>query len=381
MATQPRPSVLVAHASSELYGSDRVLLESLAALRSDGWHVVVTLPLEGPLVPRIEALDIRVEIVSVPVLRKTLLSPRGVVGVLLRSVLDIGRLIGLLRRMKPSLVYVNTAAVPLWAVAAFLIRRPILCHVHEAEEDASLPVRLAIATPLLFCRTVVANSAATAAVLTRTIRHLRGRIRVIHNGVPGPSSSARPPAEPAPRAHLLLVGRLAPRKGSDLAIAATDLLVRQGRDVELHLVGSIFPGYEWYEQTLRRAVRTARLEDRVSFHGFRVDAWPSYEMAHIVLVPSRGEPFGNVAVEAMLAGRPLVAARVQGLPEIVTDGVDGLLVTPDDPRALATAIAGLLDCWPRALSLADAGRRNAERRFGRERYAAEIVAAVADTIR
>jgi glycosyltransferase involved in cell wall biosynthesis len=93
-------------------------------------------------------------------------------------------------------------------------------------------------------------------------------------------------------------------------------------------------------------------------------------------VPSRWEPFGNTAVEGMLAGRAVVASSVQGLMEIVRPGQTGLLVPPDDPAALAASIATLLDDWPRAKALAAAGRQDARDRFSPARYQAEILAVV-----
>ena len=372
MTTEPRGVVLFAHPSSDLYGSDRALLESLHALRSDGWRLIVALPSRGPLVPYVESLGAEVRIVSVPVLRKALLSPRGVAVLLVRSLLTLGRLIRLLQAARPSLVYVNTTVVPLWIIAAFLARRPTLCHVHEAEERAPFLLRLGLMAPLLLCRTVVVNSRATLTVVVRTLPRLRGRIDLIYNGVPGPGTPPEPLEQPMQRVRLVVVGRLAPRKGIDVAVAAADLLTRRGRNVELHLVGSIFPGYEWYEEQLRAAAAAPTLKGRVHLQGFRADVWSAYAMAHVVLVPSRAEPFGNVAVEAMLAGRPVVAARVQGLSEIVTDGRNGLLVSPEDPVELADAVASLVDNWQRAIALALAGQESARRRFGTARYAAEI---------
>jgi glycosyltransferase involved in cell wall biosynthesis len=98
-----------------------------------------------------------------------------------------------------------------------------------------------------------------------------------------------------------------------------------------------------------------------------------------VLVPSRAEPFGNTALEAQLAGRPVVASAVQGLQEIVTDGETGLLVPPDDPVALAAAIATLLDDPERARAMALAGHRSAQANFSLDRYRSAITDAVART--
>jgi glycosyltransferase involved in cell wall biosynthesis len=95
-----------------------------------------------------------------------------------------------------------------------------------------------------------------------------------------------------------------------------------------------------------------------------------------VLVPSRLEPFGNVAVEAQLAGKPVVASDVQGLPEIVQDGLTGLLVPPDDPAALAAAVGRLLDEPGLAERLAGSGAAAARQRFSPDRYRSGLRAAV-----
>jgi glycosyltransferase involved in cell wall biosynthesis len=74
-------------------------------------------------------------------------------------------------------------------------------------------------------------------------------------------------------------------------------------------------------------------------------------------------------VEAMMRGRPVVASRVGGLPEIVTEGVTGRLVSPGDPSALADAVADILDDPQKANKMAEAGREEATRRFSVETYA------------
>jgi glycosyltransferase involved in cell wall biosynthesis len=87
------------------------------------------------------------------------------------------------------------------------------------------------------------------------------------------------------------------------------------------------------------------------------------ERAEIVVHPARWEGFGLALLEAMLAARPVVAARVSAVPELVAHGETGLLVPPDDPRALAAALAGLLRDPERARRLGEAGRERARSEF------------------
>jgi glycosyltransferase involved in cell wall biosynthesis len=378
----PVGTVLIAHPSADLYGSDLQLLESVRGLTAAGWRVEVSLPAPGPLLARLEDAGAQVGVLGVPVLRKSLLRPAGLVGLVADSARAVPAMLRLMRRLRPDVVYVNTVTVPLWLVAARLARRPALCHVHEAEDDAGRLVSTVLNAPLLLCRTVVVNSRAAARTLLRAVPLLSGRTEVVHNGVPGPDTPPEPSAVAVdgPR-RVVLVGRLSPRKGTDVAVEAVALLRAAGRDVDLELCGSVFPGYEWFEEQLRTRSADPVLAGHVRLAGYTSPTWPALARAEVVLVPSRAEPFGNAAVEAQLAARPVIASAVQGLPEIVTSGETGLLVPPDDPQALADAIARVLDDRALARSLAEAGRASAERQFSTARYRTAMTAQVERTRR
>jgi len=357
-----KPTVVLAHPSPDLYGSDRMLLESIRALIG-GYRVVVTLPQDGPLCPLLREEGAEVVILPVPVLRKaTLRRPLRLLAETLRALRPA---IAFLRRERPALLYVNTVTIPVWLLAGRLAGIPMLGHVHEAEERVPGPFRLLLYLPMRPARVVVANSRATAEAIGAAVP--RRRVCIILNGIEGPPEpippvSAEPPAEP----HLVLVGRLSENKGSDVAIEAVRLLRAEGHKVRLTLVGSIYPGYEWYEARLRELAAQPGAE--VEFAGFQPGPWRALAEADIALMPSRREPFGLVAVEAMMAGRPLVASAAQGLKEVVADGRTGVLVTPGDPAALADGVRRLLADWPAAVAMAERARQEANRRFAKDRY-------------
>ncbi len=152
-----------------------------------------------------------------------------------------------------------------------------------------------------------------------------------------------PGLEPAPLTVdppvLCCVGRLVHEKGYDVAIAALAEVVEQFPGTRLTIAGD---GPE--RRALERLVRTLGLEHAVEFTGWASPNQVSsiINSSAIVLVPSRAEGFGLVALEAMLMGRPVVASDVGGLPEVVGDGHGGVLVPSDDPRAMASAIVALL---------------------------------------
>ncbi|QIK84199.1 glycosyltransferase [Sanguibacter sp. HDW7] len=368
------PHLLVAHPSADLYGSDLQLLETVVAAREGGWDVTVTVPGPGPLTARLEAAVARVVTdARTPVLRKSALTPLGLVrlgAVALRSVVT-GHAV--LRRLRPAVVLVNTLTIPTWLVAARLARIPAVCHVHEAEDSVSRVLQRGLVAPLRLATTLLVNSRASSDVLTAVDARLARHIVVVHNGVPDAGTPAplreRHAGDPA---HLALVARISPRKGVDVALEAVALLRAEGRDVTLDICGTPFPGYEPFEDELQERAARPDLAGAVRLRGYVSPTRPALDAADVVLVPSRQEPFGNTAVEALLAGRPLVASATQGLTEIVTPGRTGLLVAPGDARDLAQAVASLLDDPHHAARLAQAGRTEAVRRFGVARYRAAV---------
>lgn len=367
--------VLLAHPSPDLYGSDRMLLASVAAFHAAGFRVVVTLPSGGALVPELLAAGAQVRLVAAPVLRKSYLRPIGALRLLVAAALSVPGQVLLLARERPCLVYVNTLTLPTWIVVARALGFRTICHVHEAEEGLRRAVETALFLPLMLTNLVIVNSESTRSHIQRILPRLDPRVRLVYNGVAGPpSGQVTPPRERlVGGTRLVLVGRISPRKGTDVAVRAVAELVQRGRDVRLDLVGSVFPGYEWYEAEIRSAIVAGDLTSAVHLRGFHASVWSWLTDADIVLVPSRAEPFGNVAVEAGLSQRPVVVANVQGLPEVVDSEVTGLLVPPDDPEALADAVERLIIDWPRARVFGLNGWRRARSRFGEDRYATELL--------
>ena len=377
-ARSPGPArVLLAHPSPDLYGSDRMLVESVRSLTEAGCIVTVALPMDGPLVPLLQQAGAGVVIVETLVLRKSLMSPRGLITLAVTGLRSVPRAIQIVRTHRPDVVYVNTVTIPGWIIAARLAGAPVVCHVHEAEDSLPRPIALGLHLPLLLARRILVNSKAAESGLVATLPRLADRIRLLYNGVAAPSSAAELNVLNG-KVHLLLVGRLSPRKGTDVAIAALEGMVGRGLDASLALVGEVFPGYEWYERTLREQVSAAGLESRVVFAGFQDDVWPRFADADIVLVPSRVEPFGNVAVEAALARRPVIASAVQGLREIVVPGETGVLVAADDPDAIADAVVAMAGDWTAAREMAERAHVDALTRFGTKRYADDLMRLLVD---
>ena len=128
------------------------------------------------------------------------------------------------------------------------------------------------------------------------------------------------------------------------------------------------------EPALKSYARELGLDDAVRFLGFVSPVQTAIEDAAIVVVPSLGEGFGMVALEAMERARPVIASAVGGLPEIVADGETGLVVAPADADALAEAIVALAGDLPRAAEMGAAARARALAEFTPERCVERVEA-------
>jgi len=155
--------------------------------------------------------------------------------------------------------------------------------------------------------------------------------------------------------------------------------VRDGRNVRLELAGSTFAGAEEYARALRQSVRDLNLADRVNF-GFCEDVWGLLRRTDIVLAPSRTDSLPLAVIEAMLAGRPVVAADVGGMRELLEDGHSGLLIRPEDVGGLASRLAALLDDPQTARRLGANARTTAAERFSSDRFRRQIVEKVENVL-
>jgi phosphatidylinositol alpha-1,6-mannosyltransferase len=186
----------------------------------------------------------------------------------------------------------------------------------------------------------------------------------------------RPPAgevdaallERAGQGYVLIVGRIVATeryKGHDELLAAMPRLLAAAPGARLVVAGE---GDD--RARLERRAAEMGLAARVLFTGFVSEATLAelYRRAAVFALPSRGEGFGLVYLEAMRAAKPCIGARGAVAAEVIADGESGLLVDPLDPAALADALGGLLTDPPLAAAMGEAGRRRWQRLFTAERF-------------
>lgn len=193
-----------------------------------------------------------------------------------------------------------------------------------------------------------------------------GRVSVVHNGIdPQPYLSAEPADLPVPPGVFVVgtVAHLSPKKGF------AELLRAAARVPGAHFV---IAGDGPMRPELARAAQ-AELKGRLHLLGWREDVPALMRRIDAYCLPSRREPFGLVLVEAMAAGRPVVAFRSGGAPEVVVDGETGLLAAPGDADALAACIQRLAGDPQLRRRLGDAGRSRALSHFTLDRQAARLL--------
>ena len=196
------------------------------------------------------------------------------------------------------------------------------------------------------------------------------RRQVIHDGYDTELFGPKPPAPvvSAPPAHiapiLALVGRIAEWKGQHIFIQAAALVRNQFPQARFQIIGAPLFGEYDYEKSLHQMVGDLGLGDHVSFLGFREDVPALLAQTDIVVHASTlGEPFGQVVIEGMAAGKPIIATDGGALPEIVLPNITGLLVPMGDAPAMAEAMRTLLADPARAAAMGTAGRERVRERF------------------
>ena len=164
------------------------------------------------------------------------------------------------------------------------------------------------------------------------------------------------------------IGRLEPRKNHECLIAAMPEICKSAPNAMLLIAGHDPWGYG---ATLRRLVDELGLGEKVRLIGFQDDVVSFLNAIDVFAFATKSEGFGQVLVEAMAAGKPIVASRIAPLTEIVVDGETGVLVEPGNPTAFADGLSHVLGCPEDRRRMGSLGKRRIQSSFGAERMADE----------
>lgn len=315
--------LLLANFAEVVGGGEISLLELAAGLSARGHEPIIAVPGEGPLA---RGFDRRV----IP----------STIGGAAAAISRIAREVDLVHA---------TGARPLLSAWLAASGRPLLWHARVASRDKLDPL---LARMPDF---IIANSRATAARFSG-----RTNVRIVHNGVKATPTARTPLPLDSSLRWIAVVARMTPEKGHLDLLQAMETILNERRDVGFVFIGEdagpIGDRIRAAADRERRIVVTGRIENAAAHLG---------EFA-LVVIPSRVEGFGRVAVEAMMAGTPLIARKTGGLVEVLDETGGPWL--PGDPARWATAILAQLD---RPSVLPEAAREAADR-FGIDRHVAAI---------
>ncbi len=344
-----------------LGGVEQLSARLAASLIASGCHVGVVTSQWPPALPESETID------GVLVQRVNFAAPERRIVPLVRFAVEFARsgwrTVSIMRRLGADVVHVQCVSVnALYAlIAARVLRLPLVVTLqgeltmdtHQLYQRSRLLPRL-LRHLLRHADAVTACSGQTLLEAETLLGVQTGeRGSVIYNGVDLTEFEVPPLATERGR-YILAIGRHVPEKGFDLLIEAYAKLGRD--DVRLVIAGD---GPE--RQALERLAKDLGVADRVDLPG-RADRAQTVQLfrnCEFFVLPSRHEPFGIVNVEAMASGKAILAASVGGVPEIVHDRKNGLLVRPEDAAALADGMRVLLDDPDLRNRLGAAGRNDA----------------------
>jgi glycosyltransferase involved in cell wall biosynthesis len=348
-----RAAVLHLQKVSGVSGSEAHLLALLPELRARGWDARFLMLHEREPGAREFAGELAARQVPVRELR-------------LRADVDplaFARLLRVLRGERPLLVHTHLIHADVYGLpAAALARVPLRFstkHGFNAFRERRLFGRLDRRVGAL-AQVQIAISHGLARYLAEREGFGKDAFEIVHYGIAAGPEPA--PAGEQPR--VLCAGRLVPIKGQEVLLRAFAQLRRALPGARLAIAGEgpLEPSLRWLAGELG-------VDDGIDFLGRVAPLRPELERSLVVAVPSLGEGFGMVALEAQERARAVVATRVGGLPEIVEDGVSGTLVPAGDAAALAAALTQLLTDAPLARRMGEAGRRRALSLFAQERCA------------
>lgn len=293
------------------------------------------------------------------------------------DVRSLFRLVRLIRKQRIDLVHTHLVhGGILGRLAARLggVRRVVTTrHYGTEQKERSLLYRLEDRMTRRTGRVIAISEAVRQHLVDGGIAR-PGRIRVVHNALDTDLFGAEPPvARPDPNRPPVLgsIGRLRPQKGFQHLLQAFRSVLREHPAATLEIVGE-----GPLRGELESRCRELGIAESVTFLGAvphslipaRIDGWDLFVLSSV------WEGFGMVLIEAMARARATVATRVEGVVEVVDEGVTGLLVPPGDPAALARAVTGLLADGERCRAMGRAGRERALRLFSIEQFVEQTLA-------
>lgn len=378
-------NLLFIHQSGDLYGSDKTLLYLLKHLDKTKFFSVVILPTDGPLKKALENENINVIIAPVLKLHRKMFSINGMYKFLFESKKAIQTIDILHKKYNFDIVYSNTLAVLLGLYYAKKRKIKHIWHVHEIIESPWIITKLF--SKLLqnnFNNQIIYNSFATSQFWNKNAALLNKSV-VIWNGLESNEKDISEQQKEKIRLDffnannndvvIALIGRINNWKGHSILLDAFEALSKHCSNIKLVFIGSAPPNQEHLITDLNCKIANHKISEKVTIIPFQEKISDFWQSIDIGVVPSiEPEPFGLVAVEAMLAKKPVVASNHGGLSEIVVDNETGFLIKPKNVDELVNALKKLITNKDIRITFGQKGYERATKEFSVENYTKKIEA-------
>ena len=354
-------------------GANRSLSVLLAGLDRARFSPRVVVPKPGPLLDRLQAMDVPVHILPLPSLARLQASFTGKIKAAVRNGRNVLRLARLIRRDRIGLVHTNTIFPLGGALAARLAGVPHVWHLREGMDAPMYNLRLGRGASL---RLMASLSAALICIShyvesVSVLATARGKAVIIPNALESlPEAIPRPLSEPLT---IGCVGLISQQKRTRVFVEAAALIAAARPESRFVVAGRAGSGDENLLAECRERVRELGIDDRFEWPGFVADPTHLYRRMHLLIHPAVHEGFGRVLIEAMSWGIPVVAVDSGASPELIQDGTTGRIVTADDPRAIADAALGIVATQAGYARMGAAARAELDGRFGPGDHARDVI--------
>lgn len=372
-------NILFIHQSADLYGSDKTLLLLLKHLDKRKFKPVVIIPVEGPLKEELEKENIKVIIAPVLKLYRKMFTLKNLLQFFKEIKSGVATLDALNKEYKFDLIYTNTLATLLGFIYARKRKIKHLWHVHEIIESPKIFTRLFSKFLQSDANTKIVCNSISTQVFWNVNSKITNKSIVIWNGLESPKNIASTEeintiretffkAKPG-EIVIALVGRISRWKGQQFLLNVFNNLQQQHQHIKLVFIGSPPPNQDGFLENLNNDIQNSKLQDKIQVIPFQKEIFKFWQSIDIAVVPSiEPEPFGLVAVEAMLAKKPVIGSNHGGVTEIIVHNETGLLFEPNHEQGLYEALQQLIENPDRRKIMGDKGFKRAKETFSIESY-------------
>ena len=376
-------NILVLHVVSDMYGSSKVLLQAVRALKALGHKVCVVVSEKGPLTEALELEGIETKIIRLGILRRRYLNVLGLLnraGVLTRAFFALKKLC---KQNQIDIIYTNTAPVIIGGILSKFTGIKNVWHLHEILEPSSLMHRF-------FGWLINATAQKVIVVSDAVYNNWSGRIGAskmvkVYNGFEASDINVNVGANASvPLREQLnlndntvlvgMVGRVNLIKGQFYFIQIAAAAKAAGLNCHFVMIGDAYKGYEYLYPQLESQITTLGLQNTITNLYYQPNDASLIQQLDIFVLPSiKPDSFPVVILEAMAADKPIIATNQGGAQEQIDDCVTGFLVPVNDAKIAAQKLGVLVNNPDMRTRMGQAGARKLQEQFSLATFNKNIV--------